>query len=109
MKPETQRPSSPLNSNNAQPTSITGSVNNTLPTPSDTPYSIFDKRQKALIIGIVSTAATCTQACSPSLAPPSNQALPRQKPAQLTEPLFQNPSLRLRLKHLLPRHTSHSP
>lgn len=24
------------------------------------PYSIFDKRQKALIITIVSTAATCT-------------------------------------------------
>ena len=23
------------------------------------PYSIFDKRQKALIVGIVSTAATC--------------------------------------------------
>lgn len=32
----------------------------TLDFPIEEPYSIFDKRQKALIVVIISTAATCT-------------------------------------------------
>jgi hypothetical protein len=54
------------------------------------PYSIFDKRQKWLIIIIVSTAATCRSPVSSTV---------------LTKLADMN-SLRLRIKHLFPRPTN---
>lgn len=58
--------------------------------PSEEPYSIFDKRQKAIIVLIASTAATCT-----SLKP------------DLTLPPSDTCSLWVRLQHLLSCHPNH--
>lgn len=62
--------------------------------PEEEPYSIFDRRQKAVIVLIVSTAATCKYIHLVGL------------PMVIVMAHIEN-SLRLRVQHLLPRAPYH--